>query len=63
MQVLQLMALGLRTREIAENLGVSPVTARNHSTQVVSIPGAPTRLPAVPDASGRGRIRHCTGTR
>lgn len=56
MQVLQLMALGLRTREIAENLGVSPVTARNHITHVVSKLGATHRLQAVLYASGRGLI-------
>ncbi|MEE8370349.1 MAG: PAS and helix-turn-helix domain-containing protein [Dehalococcoidia bacterium] len=56
MQVLQLLALGLRTREIAENLGVSPVTARNHITHVVSKLGASHRLQAVLYASGRGII-------
>jgi PAS domain S-box-containing protein len=56
MQVLQLMALGLRTREIADNLGVSPVTARNHITHVVSKLGATHRLQAVLYASGRGLI-------
>ncbi len=56
MQVLQLMALGLRTREIAENLSVSPDTARNHITHVVSKLGATHRLQAVLYASGRGLI-------
>ena len=56
MQVLQLLALGLRTREIAENLGVSPVTARNHITHMVSKLGAGNRLQAVLYASGQGLI-------
>jgi DNA-binding NarL/FixJ family response regulator len=51
MQVLRLMACGLSTKEIAENLGVSPVTARNHITHVVSKLGAANRLQAVVYAS------------
>jgi len=51
MQVLQLMAVGLSTKEIAEHLGVSPITARNHITHVISKLGAGNRLQAVLYAS------------
>lgn len=53
LQVLQLLASGLGTRQIAENLGLSPVTARNHITHVVSKLGARNRLEAVLYASRR----------
>ena len=53
LQVLQLLASGLDSREIAENLGVSPITARNHITHVVSKLGARNRLEAVIYASRR----------
>lgn len=56
MQVLRLLALGLSTEEIAENLGISPVTARNHVTHVVSKLGAKSRLQAVVFASRRRLI-------
>jgi len=56
MQVLQLMAVGLSTREIAEHLGVSPITARNHITHVISKLGAGNRLQAVLYASRRRLI-------
>lgn len=51
MQVLRLLALGLSTEQIAANLGISPITARNHVTHVVSKLGAKTRLQAVLYAS------------
>jgi PAS domain S-box-containing protein len=56
LQVLQLMAVGLSTKQIAENLGVSPVTARNHITHLVSKLGACNRLQAVVYASRRRLI-------
>lgn len=56
MQVLRLLALGLSTEEIAENLGISRVTARNHVTHVVSKLGAKSRLQAVVFASRRRLI-------
>jgi PAS domain S-box-containing protein len=56
MQALQLMAVGLSTREIAGHLGVSPITARNHITHVISKLGAGNRLQAVLYASRRRLI-------
>ncbi len=56
LQVLQLLASGLGTHQIAENLGVSPITARNHITHVVSKLGARNRLEAVLYASRRRLI-------
>jgi PAS domain S-box-containing protein len=56
LQVLQLLASGLGTRQIADSLGISPVTARNHITHVVSKLGARNRLEAVLYASRRRLI-------
>lgn len=56
MQVLQLMAVGLSTKDVADHLGVSPITARNHITHVVSKLGASNRLQAVLYASRRRLI-------
>ncbi len=56
LQVLQLLASGLSTRQIADDLGVSPITARNHLTHVVSKLGARNRLEAVLYASRRRLI-------
>ncbi len=56
LQVLQLLASGLGTRQIADDLGVSPITARNHITHVVSKLGARNRLEAVLYASRRRLI-------
>ena len=56
LQVLQLLASGLGTHQIADNLGVSPITARNHITHVVSKLGARNRLQAVLYASRRQLI-------
>ncbi len=56
LQVLRLLACGMGTRQIADNLGVSPVTARNHITHVVSKLGAANRLQAVLYASRRQLI-------
>ncbi len=56
LQVLQLLASGLGTHQIADNLGVSPITARNHITHVVSKLGARNRLQAVLYAARRQLI-------
>ncbi len=56
LQVLQLLASGLGTRQIADDLGVSPITARNHITHVVSKLGVRNRLEAVLYASRRRLI-------
>lgn len=56
MQVLQLMAVGLTTKDIADHLGISPITARNHITHVISKLGAGNRLQAVLYASRRRLI-------
>lgn len=56
LQVLQLMACGLGTADIAEQLGISRITARNHITHVLSKLGARTRLQAVLLASQRGLV-------
>lgn len=56
LQVLQLMACGLGTADIAEQLGISRITARNHITHVLAKLGARTRLQAVLLASQRGLV-------
>jgi PAS domain S-box-containing protein len=56
MQVLQLMAVGLATKDIADHLGVSPITARNHITHVITKLGAGNRLQAVLYATRRHLI-------
>ncbi len=56
MQVIQLMAVGLTTKDIADHLGVSPITARNHITHVITKLGAGNRLQAVLYASRRRLI-------
>jgi len=56
MQVLQLMAVGLTTKDIAAHLGISPITARNHITHVITKLGAGNRLQAVLYASRRRLI-------
>lgn len=56
LQVLRLLASGLGTEEIAENLSISPVTARNHITHLVTKLGARNRLQAVLYASRRGLV-------
>jgi DNA-binding NarL/FixJ family response regulator len=47
MEALKLLACGLGTREIADTLGISRVTARNHVTKVMDKLGVRTRLQAV----------------
>jgi len=46
-EVLRLLAAGLSTREIAERLSISPLTARNHIANVERKLGARSRLEAV----------------
>lgn len=55
-EVLQLLASGLSTADIAISLSISPVTARNHVTSIMEKVGAKTRLQAVVIASRRGLI-------
>lgn len=52
-EVLGLMAAGLTTKQIAERLEVSPITARNHITHVITKLGARNRLQAVLYATRR----------
>lgn len=55
-EVLRLLVRGLATGAIAEALGVSPITARNHVTNLMEKLGASTRLQAVAIASRRGLL-------
>jgi DNA-binding NarL/FixJ family response regulator len=48
-QVLQLLADGCQTAEIAQRLGISPVTVRSHASAVV-------RKLGVPDRAAAGRV-------
>lgn len=50
-EVLGMLSLGLKTRQIAESLGVSPVTARNHISGLLRKLGVENRLQAVLFAS------------
>lgn len=50
-EVLELLAKGMATIEIATALGISRVTARNHVTRVIEKLGVKTRLQAVLAAS------------
>jgi PAS domain S-box-containing protein len=56
LQVLQLLAAGKETEQIGEQLGVSPITARNHITRLVAKLGVRNRLQAVLYASQRKLI-------
>jgi PAS domain S-box-containing protein len=56
LQVLQLLAAGMETAQIGQQLGVSPVTARNHITRLVTKLGVRSRLQAVLYASRRNLI-------
>lgn len=51
MEVLRLLACGLTTHQIAESLGVSSITARNHLANLLAKLGAKNRLQAVLFAS------------
>lgn len=55
-EVLELLARGMTTIEIATRLGISRVTARNHVTRVIEKLGVKTRLQAVLAASRLGLI-------
>jgi DNA-binding CsgD family transcriptional regulator len=55
-EVLELLAQGMATVEIAAALGISRVTARNHVTRVIEKLGVKTRLQAVLAASRLGLI-------
>ena len=55
-QVLRLLVRGLSTSQIAEALGVSRVTARNHVTNLMGKLNAPTRLRAVVVAAQMGLL-------
>lgn len=55
-EVLRLLVRGLATAEIANALSVSPITARNHVTNLMEKLGASTRLQAVAIASRRGLL-------
>lgn len=50
-EVLRLLASGLNTGQMAESLGVSPITARNHITSLLKKLGVENRLQAVLYAS------------
>lgn len=53
LQVLRLLASGMTTAQIAEDLGIRPVTARNHITRLLSKLNVNSRLQAVVFASQR----------
>jgi DNA-binding CsgD family transcriptional regulator len=55
-EVLDLLARGMATIDIASSLGISRVTARNHVTRVIEKLGVRTRLQAVLAASHLGLI-------
>jgi PAS domain S-box-containing protein len=55
-EVLNLLARGMVTVDIASSLGISRVTARNHVTRVIEKLGVRTRLQAVLAASHLGLI-------
>lgn len=47
LEVIELLAAGARTREMAERLGVSPATIRNHVQSILGKLGVHSRLEAV----------------
>jgi len=55
-QVVQLLAHGYRASAVAEALGLSPVTVRNHITRAMSKLGVHSRLEAVIQAAKSGLI-------
>lgn len=55
-QVLRLLAVGLTTGQIADSLAVSPITARNHISRLLTKLGVQSRLQAVVYASQRGLV-------
>jgi PAS domain S-box-containing protein len=56
LEVLKLLAGGLSTANIAAQLSISPITARNHVTSIIEKLGAKTRLQAVVMASRMGLL-------
>ncbi|MBI2165578.1 MAG: PAS domain-containing protein [Chloroflexi bacterium] len=56
LEVLRLLATGMSTRQIADTLGLRPVTARNHITRLLTKLGVENRLQAVVYASERRLI-------
>jgi DNA-binding CsgD family transcriptional regulator/PAS domain-containing protein len=56
LEVLALVADGLRTKEIAERLTISPITVRHHVSALLAALGARSRLEAVTAARRRGLI-------
>ncbi len=56
LEVLRLLASGVATEDIAETLGVSRSTARNHIESILAKLGVHSRLQAVVYASRRGLI-------
>jgi DNA-binding CsgD family transcriptional regulator len=60
-EVLQLLAEGLDTGEIAERLGVAPETARNHIRGLLGRLEAHSRLEAVVFARRRGLLDRLDG--
>lgn len=56
LEALRLLAQGFSTVEIADSLGVSRITARNHVTKVMDKLQVRTRLQAVVAASRRGLL-------
>ena len=56
-EILQLIAEGESTSQIAERLHLSPTTVRNHIARALAGLGVHTRVQAVVAASGRGLIR------
>jgi len=52
-EALRLLAAGMSTRQMAETMGIQPVTARNHVTRLLNKLGAKNRLQAVVYASQR----------
>ena len=58
LEVLRLAARGLRTKDIAEELGTSPRTIEAHFTSIFNRFGVTTRTEAVMHAAARRWIRH-----
>ncbi len=56
LETLRLLACGQSTKEIAADLGVNPLTARNHVSRLLLKLGAENRLQAILIASGRHLI-------